>query len=167
MTIGDSARVDRRQLMGLGALAAAGLASRADGKETGIVEMSASDLATAIRARQVSCVEVAEAFLAQIDRLNPRYNAIVSLRDRSEVLKDAAERDASLARGETVGPLHGLPHAVKDLAPLAPVQESDRGGRQPADRPYQGGRRGLPGQDQRARVRPRLAHREPPLRRNA
>ncbi|HEY1426247.1 MAG TPA: amidase [Caulobacteraceae bacterium] len=127
MTVGDSARVDRRQLMGLGALAAAGLASRAEGRAAGVVEMGAGDLAAAIRTRQVSCVEVTEAFLAQIDRLNGRYNAIVSLRDRSDVLKDAAKRDASLARGESVGPLHGLPHAVKDLAPLKGVRFTQGG----------------------------------------
>ena len=45
---------------------------------TGIVDMDAVDLSRAIRSRQVSCREVMEAFLAQIDRLNPAVNAIVS-----------------------------------------------------------------------------------------
>src|SRR5258708_32703427 len=80
--------------------------------------MDAGALAGAIRARKVSCVEVMTAYLDHIDRLNPKVNAIVALQERAGLLAQARERDAQLARGEPVGPLHGLPHAVKDLAPV-------------------------------------------------
>ena len=80
-----------------------------------IVAMDAAALSRAIRARKVSCVEVMTACLDQIERLNPRVNAIVALRDRPELLAEARARDAQLARGEPTGPLHGFPHAVKDL----------------------------------------------------
>jgi amidase len=80
-----------------------------------IVSMDAVQLGAAIHARQVSCVEVMDAYLAQIDRLNPVHNAIVALQDRDALLGQARERDAQLSRGEQVGPLHGLPLAVKDL----------------------------------------------------
>src|SRR5689334_15605687 len=83
-----------------------------------IVMMDAVALAGAISSRQVSCVEVMAACLDQIDRLNPKVNAIVALRDREALLGEARERDAQLARGEALGPLHGFPHAVKDLQPV-------------------------------------------------
>ncbi len=88
------------------------------GAPSEIVMMDAVALAAAIRARQISCVDVMTAYLDQIDRFNPTVNAIVALQDRAGLLAQARERDAQLARGDVVGPLHGLPQAVKDLAPV-------------------------------------------------
>ncbi len=85
------------------------------GASCGIVMMDAVALAAAIRARQVSCVEVMTAYLDQIDRLNPMVNAIVALQDRAALLGEARERDAQLARGDAVGPLHGLPRPSRTL----------------------------------------------------
>ena len=80
---------------------------------------SARELARLIRAKQVSCREVMSAYLAQINRLNPLLTAIVARLDddRCMALADAADR--AMARGEGVGPLHGLPTAFKDLEPAA------------------------------------------------
>jgi len=83
-----------------------------------IVMLDAVALAEAIRSRKVSCVEVMTAYLDHIAALNPTVNAIVALRARSDLLAQAGARDAELARGEATGPLHGLPLAVKDLAPV-------------------------------------------------
>jgi amidase len=83
-----------------------------------IVMMDALRLARAIRTREVACVEVMRAYLDHIDMLNPKVNAIVDLQDRAGLLVQAGERDAQLARGELMGPLHGFPHAVKDLVPV-------------------------------------------------
>ncbi len=80
--------------------------------------MDATALARAIASRQVSCVEVMTAYLDHIDSLNPKVNAIVALRDRAALLRQAQVHDAQLARGEVMGPLHGFPQAVKDLAPV-------------------------------------------------
>jgi len=77
--------------------------------------MNAADLAEAIGARKVSCVEVMGAYLDHIDAFNPRVNAIVALQDRVELMAQANERDAQVGRGETMGPLHGFPLAPKDL----------------------------------------------------
>jgi amidase len=60
-------------------------------------------------------VEVMSAYLEHIERTNPKVNAIVALQERADLLIQARERDAQLARGESLGPLHGFPHAVKDL----------------------------------------------------
>ncbi len=81
--------------------------------------MDAGSLAGAIGQRRASCSEVMLAFLDHIARFNPSVNAIVALQDRAALLAQAGERDAQLARGETVGPLHGFPYAVKDLQAVA------------------------------------------------
>ncbi len=80
--------------------------------------MDAVTLAGTIRSRQASCVEVMTAHLDQIERHNPAVNAIVALQDRGALLKQATQRDDQAKRGEWIGPLHGFPHAVKDLEPV-------------------------------------------------
>jgi amidase len=87
-----------------------------------IVTWDALELSRAIRERQVTCVEVMTAFLDQIALHNPTHNAIVSLRDRDELLAEAAERDAALDRGEYRGWMHGFPQAPKDLTSTAGIR---------------------------------------------
>jgi amidase len=87
-----------------------------------IVSLDAVALSGAIKSRRVSCVEVMRAYLDQIDRLNPRVNAIVSLQPRESLLAQARERDAQLARREYLGFMHGFPHAVKDLEATAGIR---------------------------------------------
>ncbi|MDL5155821.1 amidase [Actinomycetospora termitidis] len=77
------------------------------------------DLAATIRARRVSCVEVARVALARIDRVNPAVDAIVARRDPEVVLAEAAALDDEVAAGRWRGVLHGVPQAVKDLAETA------------------------------------------------
>ena len=84
-----------------------------------LVLLDAVELSWSIRQRELSCVEVAEAFLAHIDRFNPMINAIVSRADPDDVLAQAREKDAQLDRGEPVGWMHGFPIAVKDLSDAA------------------------------------------------
>lgn len=74
----------------------------------------ATDLARAIAARELSAAEVMEAHLARIDRVNPVVNAIVTLLP-DEARRGAEAADAAVARGDALGPLHGLPVAHKDL----------------------------------------------------
>jgi len=78
--------------------------------------LTATALVELIRARRVSVTEMLQAHLAQIERVNPRVNAIVTLR-AEEALDEARAADAALARGLAVGPLTGLPVAHKDLVP--------------------------------------------------
>lgn len=81
-----------------------------------LAALTAVDLAEAIGSRRVSCEEVMRAALARIDRLNPGIDAIISRRPDDALLAEARAADADLARGRRRGPLHGFPHAVKDLA---------------------------------------------------
>jgi len=112
--------VDRRSVLGLATgavIGAAGVAQPAAAavSRSDIVMMDAVALSSAIHTRQLSCVEVMSAHLDHIERLNPKVNAIVALQDPAALLSQASERDAELARGQSLGPLHGFPHAVKDL----------------------------------------------------
>jgi len=80
-----------------------------------VIFASARELAQQIRSRHVSCREVMSAFLAQIARLNPQLNAIVAKLDDDVCLALADTADAALGAGVSIGPLHGLPTAFKDL----------------------------------------------------
>lgn len=96
-------------------------ATTLDPSTAGIVELDALSLSQAIAARRISCREVMQAYLAQIARLNPRVNALVSLQPEEALLRQADERDAQLARGERLGWMHGFPQAPKDLAATAGI----------------------------------------------
>ena len=120
---------NRRTFLGLaaGAAAASAIPAEASPKSmntagSDIVTLDGAALSRAIHARRLSCVEVMTAYLAQIDRLNGKVNALVALQEPDPLLKQARERDAQLARGESMGPLHGIPHAVKDLQPVKGIR---------------------------------------------
>ncbi len=83
-----------------------------------IVMMDAQSLSKAIAAKKISCAEVMTAYLDHIARINPKVNAIVALQDRDQLMAQAREHDALLAKGQNMGVLHGFPHAVKDLQPV-------------------------------------------------
>ena len=76
--------------------------------------LSATALAQQIRTKQLSAVEVMQAHLKQIERVNPEVNALVTL-DAEGAMAKAQAADARQAKGEVLGPLHGLPIAHKDL----------------------------------------------------
>ena len=78
-----------------------------------IPEMSVRELAQAIRAGEISSVEVTEAFVRRISEVNPKLNAVVQVCADS-ALSEAARADRALARGECFGPLHGVPMTLKD-----------------------------------------------------
>ncbi len=82
--------------------------------ETEICFKDAIDLARMIRTRKVTAAEMMAAFLTQIERVNPKVNAICTLVPE-EALRAAEEADKCIVRGGTTGPMHGLPIAVKDL----------------------------------------------------
>jgi amidase len=77
--------------------------------------MRAVDLVDAIRGKKVSAREVMQAHLKQIHQVNARVNAMVTMVDEDQLMAQAAAADEALAKGKWLGPLHGLPVAVKDL----------------------------------------------------
>lgn len=83
--------------------------------------LTARELAARIRTRDVSCTEVMRAHLDRIERVNPRVNAIVTL-VAERALDRARAADGAVARGDALGPLHGLPVAHKDLVDTAGIR---------------------------------------------
>ncbi len=79
---------------------------------------SATYLSSAIRAKQVSPVEIVEAVLARIEAVNPKINAYLAI-DGDRALETARAAEAAVMRGDALGLLHGLPVAIKDLEPSA------------------------------------------------
>lgn len=90
-----------------------------------LTSLTASDLSVAIREKQVSCVEVMQAYLRRIHRYNPVYNAIVSMVEDDELLKQALRADQALAKNDYWGWMHGMPHAIKDLAPVKGLRHTN------------------------------------------
>src|SRR5262245_32788046 len=83
--------------------------------------MTAGEMARRIRSRELSARAVVAAHLRRIERVNPSVNAIVTL-TAERALREADLADERLARGESVGPLHGVPVAHKDLQETAGVR---------------------------------------------
>src|SRR5262245_19517530 len=121
------------QALGLGAVAgslqafaagdgppSAGGAQPASAKDE-LCELSAIELASRIRRKQVSAREVMTAHLARIERVNPQVNAIVTL-VAERAMADAARADEAAAKGGALGVLHGLPVAHKDLFDTAGIR---------------------------------------------
>jgi amidase len=117
------------QLLGAAALVGV-IPERADSspaRTDDLCALTAVDLAARIRARQLSAREVMAAHLARIERVNPAVNAIVTL-VAERALAEAAKADEAQARGDSLGPLHGLPVAHKDLVDTAGIRTT-RGSR--------------------------------------
>jgi len=95
-------------------------AARIDSSDE-LCALTAVDLADRIRRKQCSAHEVMTAHLSRIERVNPKVNAIVTLVPE-RALAEARKADAHQARGGTLGPLHGLPVAHKDLVNTAGIR---------------------------------------------
>ena len=76
--------------------------------------LTAGEMARLIRRRVLSPVEVTQAALGRIDRLNGRLHAFITV-TAEQALREARAAEAALRRGRALGPLHGVPVAVKDL----------------------------------------------------
>ena len=83
--------------------------------------LTATELAELVRRREISAVELMQAHLAQVERVNPQVNAIVTFHPE-RALARARDADAKQARGEPLHLLHGLPTAHKDLLPTRGVR---------------------------------------------
>ena len=86
-----------------------------------ICQLSAAELARQIRIKQLSAREAVYAHLSQIERVNAKVNAIVTLIPE-QAIERARQADEAQANGGPTGPLHGLPIAHKDLQPTAGIR---------------------------------------------
>ncbi|ARP84141.1 amidase [Bordetella genomosp. 8] len=87
--------------------------------KTEITRCDATALAGLIRSGELSAVQVMQAHLERIAAVNPKINAIVTLNEHA--LAQAADADEAVARGDTLGPLHGVPFTVKDSLDTAGI----------------------------------------------
>ncbi|MDQ2091043.1 amidase family protein [Marimonas arenosa] len=90
------------------------MASAGTGRESmrHIWQMTASEIAAAVRSKKLSATEVAEAHLERLDEVNPKINAVVQ-ECREEALHAAKEVDDAISRGEAPGALCGVPVTIK------------------------------------------------------
>jgi amidase len=104
----------------LGMVPVAAQASRQPARSE-LCEMSATELASRLARKQVSARDVMSAHLAQIERVNPKVNAIVTL-VAEQAMAGASRADEAIARRTPIGVLHGLPVAHKDLVDTAGIR---------------------------------------------
>lgn len=86
-------------------------------KNGNIESQSLGKLAELIRTRAISPVDLVDSYLRRVEKLNPRLNAIVTL--APDALERAREAEAGVTRGDSLGPLHGVPVTVKDTIETA------------------------------------------------
>jgi amidase len=108
----ERSKLTRREALAVAAVSAA--AQETPRKPSDICFLTATEMARRIRRKDLSAREVLEAHLHQIERVNPKVNAIVTL-VADQARQQALRMDEAAAHGEFRGPLHGLPIAHKDL----------------------------------------------------
>ena len=92
--------------------------SSARSAQTDLAFWSAKRLAAHIRRRKIGCLELLEHHLTRVEQYNPALNAIV-VADFERARKRAKAADRALARGESWGPLHGVPMTIKESYDVA------------------------------------------------
>ncbi len=80
--------------------------------------LPAVEMAKKVRERKISPVELAEAHLKKIEKLNPKLNAYVHL-EPERVMRQARTAEAAVFNGDTLGPLHGVPISIKSSIEVA------------------------------------------------
>ncbi len=86
-----------------------------------LCDLTAVEMAARLARKEVSAREVMSAHLAQIERINPKLNAMVTLVPE-QAMAAAAKADETIIRRDPVGVLHGLPVAHKDLVETAGIR---------------------------------------------
>src|SRR5467141_1638384 len=76
--------------------------------------LSVLELQRLLRQKKASATELATYFLDRLERIGPRYNAVVTV-TRERALAEATQADREIGQGKWRGPLHGIPYGVKDL----------------------------------------------------
>ena len=88
---------------------------------TDLTRLTLVEAMAMLRRKAVSPVELTQAFIARIERLNPVLNAFITVTEE-QALQQAREREAEIQRGQWRGPLHGVPLALKDLIDTAGIR---------------------------------------------
>jgi aspartyl-tRNA(Asn)/glutamyl-tRNA(Gln) amidotransferase subunit A len=86
-----------------------------------LTRLTLVDASALLRRKAVSAVELTQACVARIERLNPALNAFITV-TAEQALQQAREAEAEIQRGHWRGPLHGMPLALKDLIDTAGIR---------------------------------------------
>ena len=90
-------------------------------KVTELCFLSAGEMAAAVKKKKLSPVEIVDAILARIEKVNPKVNAYCTV--VPEMAREAAKKaETEVMRGEEIGPLHGVPVSIKDLTLTAGIR---------------------------------------------
>jgi Asp-tRNA(Asn)/Glu-tRNA(Gln) amidotransferase A subunit family amidase len=89
--------------------------------DAALVTMTIAELAPKIKSKAISPVELTEAVLTQVDRLQPHLNSFITIL-HEPARRQAREQEAALMRGEYRGPLHGIPIGIKDNIATAGIR---------------------------------------------
>ena len=115
-------KITRRHFVGsVGAAAGVAVVGSGSASATGSSElafMSATDLATRVRQKEISSVELTQYFIDRIERIDADVNAVV-VRDFDRAMSTARSADNAQANGQALGPFHGLPMTVKESYDIA------------------------------------------------
>lgn len=117
-------------LLSCSAVGAGSIALRAEpstSSRTVLTQLPLHEASSLVRRKSVSPVELTEACLARIERLNPVLNAFITVTGE-EALREAREAESEIRKGKWRGPLHGIPIALKDLIDTAGVRTTAASG---------------------------------------
>ncbi|MCH8988294.1 MAG: amidase [Chloroflexi bacterium] len=89
-----------------------------------IAFLSATELGSAIKAKQISPVEAVESYLERIERIDPKVNSYITV-CADQARQEALQAEAEVRRGEYRGPLHGIPIGIKDQIYTKGVRTTD------------------------------------------
>jgi Asp-tRNA(Asn)/Glu-tRNA(Gln) amidotransferase A subunit family amidase len=89
-----------------------------------IAFLSATELGSAIKSKQISPVEAVEAYLDRIERIDPQVNSYITVM-AEQARQEALEAEAEIRRGDYRGPLHGIPMGIKDQIYTKGVRTTD------------------------------------------
>lgn len=88
-----------------------------------INNLTIKHLSELIASREISCLELLDATIERIEKLNPKLNAFITILDQS-AKKEARHADSLIKQGKYLGPLHGIPISLKDLIYIKGVRST-------------------------------------------
>lgn len=95
--------------------------------DSSLTKLSLSKASELVRNKKISPVELTHACLSRIDQINPKLNAFITVTAEA-ALRQARQAEADIQRGRWIGPLHGIPIALKDLLDTAGVRTTAASG---------------------------------------
>jgi aspartyl-tRNA(Asn)/glutamyl-tRNA(Gln) amidotransferase subunit A len=91
--------------------------------DNNISKLTIRHISSMIASREISCLEVVDAIIEKIEKLNPTFNSFITVLDEC-ARKQAKQADSLLKEGKYLGPLHGIPISLKDLIYIKGVKST-------------------------------------------